>query len=255
MQRTTIRLPDTQGGAVRVVPSSWDDGFYLLDELRLEVVSIDRNGTLRHRFGGWGESAGSLDFPVDLAVGENSVFVLDQGRHQIVRLDARLNPVAATPLPEDRLATAFVRDAQLRFWVIFENFAGLQIYGDNGDLLDVVADEGSGSAAVFHPEQLAASRDAVAAWDPVEGAIFIFYLSGQLQRRLPIGKELAFADMVWVAGKILLAGAGGLWEVDTRDGVVSRVYPAAGIIDLAYRAPALYGLSRIGAIHVFHAAR
>ena len=241
---------------MRVVPSSWGAGFYLLDELRLEVVSIDRNGALLHRFGGWGDGAGSLDFPVDLAEGENSVFVLDQGRHQILRLDARLNPIVATPLPDDRLATAFVRDAQQRFWVIFENFAGLQIYNDDGDLLDVVADESSGSVAVLHPEELAATPAGVAVWDPVEGAIFIFHLSGQLQRRLPLlGRELAIADLEWVAGNVLLAGENELLEGDIRDGAVRRLYPAAGIIDLAYRAPALYGLSRTGAIRVFHAAR
>jgi len=247
-----IPLALPSDGLVRVAAAPWDDGLYFLNGLSLEVLAADTSGRLRQRYGGWGTGALSLDLPRDLAVAENSVFVLDQGGHQIVRLDPRLNPVATTPLPGDRLPEALIRDVRQRFWVAFENRAGIFLYDDSGILVDVVADEASGAAAVLHPTLLAESPTAVAVLDPFDAVICLFYLSGQLDRRLPLRWERPVLAMVWVEGLLLLATGEELLQVNPANGQVTPLPGTTGIVDLAYRSPALYGLDQAGILRVFH---
>ncbi len=247
-------LTALSNGLVQVAAAHWDNGFYLLDGLSLEVLSIAAQGRLRQRYGGWGTGVLSLDLPRDLAVAENSVFVLDQGRHQIVRLDSRLNPVTTTPLPDDPLPDAFIRDVRQRFWVAFENRAGLHLYDDNGLLVDVVADEASGAAAVLHPALLAESPTAVAVWDPIDAVICLFHFSGRLDRRLPLPSERPILAMVWVNGSLVLTTGEELLQVNPADGRVTALPGMTGIIDLAYRSPTLYGLDLTGTLRAFQQA-
>ena len=249
--KDTIALPARVEGVASLAAANWGERFYILDELRLEVLSLDSHGRLLERYGGWGDGAHSLDLPRDLAAAENSVFILDQGRHQILRLDARLNPVSTTPLPDDQLPAVFIRDARQRFWVVFEHRAGLFIYDDQGTLLDVVADENSGSMAVLDPALLAASPEEIAVWDPVDRTLSIFHLSGQLRLRLRVGWEGNMLSMVWAGNLLLLASEKELLQVDVSDGTLTPVTLREGVIDLAYRSPALYGLVPSGAMHVF----
>ena len=251
IEATAITLTALSGGLVQVAAAHWDNGFYLLDGLSLEVLSIDAHGRLRQRYGGWGTGVLSLDLPRDLAVAENSIFVLDQGRHQIVRLDSRLNPVTTTPLPDDLLPDAFIRDVRQRFWIAFENRAGLHLYDDNGLLVDVVADEASGAAAVLHPTLLAQSPTAVAVWDPIDAVICLFHLSGRLDRCLPLQSERPILAMVWVNGLLMLTTGEELLQVNPADGRVTSLPGITGIIDLAYRSSALYGLDQAGILRAF----
>jgi len=184
-------------------------------------------------------------------VAENSIFVLDQGRHQIVRLDSRLNPVVTTPLPDDPLPDALIRDVRQRFWIAFENRAGLHLYDDNGLLVDVVADEASGTAAVLHPTLLAESPTAVAVWDPIDAVICLFHLSGRLDRCLPLQTEQPILAMVWANGFLMLTTGEELLQVNPANGRVKSLPGITGIIDLAYRPPGLYGLDQAGIIRAF----
>ncbi|MEE9163109.1 MAG: hypothetical protein V3U35_09105 [Candidatus Neomarinimicrobiota bacterium] len=248
----SIPLPAPAEGLVSLVASTWSEGFFLLDGLSLEVLSVDGQGDLRRRFGGWGDGPLSLDFPRDLAVAENSVFVLDQGRHQVLRLDARLNPVSRTPLPEDYFPALFARDARQRFWVVFENRAGLHLFDDQGTLLDVVGDEASGSAAILHPTLIAASPNEVAVWDAMDRSISILHLSGRQRRRLPLEWEGAVRAMVWSDEHLILAADNALLQFDPADGTVRPLALSENAIDLAYRSSTLYGLVPSGAVHAFH---
>lgn len=252
VETSSVTLPAPADGLVRVAAAPWNDNLYLLDGLRLEVLAVDADGRLLQRYGGWGTGALALDLPRDMAVAENSVFVLDQGGYQILRLDSRLNPVATTPLPEDRLPCSFIRDGRQRFWVIFENLAGLYLYSDDGTLVDVVADEASGTAAVLHPALIAGSYGRVAVWDPVEAVIYLFHLSGQLDRRLPLQREPSVLAMVWIGELLLLATPEGIIQVNPADGQITPLPLAHGCVDLAYRSPALFGLDQSGTIHVLH---
>ncbi len=252
VETTAITLPAPADGLVRVAAAPWSDGFYILDGLRLEVLAFDTHGRLLQRYGGWGTGALSLDLPRDLAVAENSVFVLDQGGHQILRLDSRLNPVAATPLPDDLSPDAFIRDERQRFWVTFENRAGVYLYQDDGTLVDVVADEASGAAAVHHPALLAGSPARVAVWDPADAVVYLFHLSGRLDRRLPLPGEWPILAMVWADEQLLLAAAEGLIMVNPSDTQVTPLPFAAGVVDLAYRSPVVYALDPAGLLHVLH---
>ena len=144
------------------------------------MLATDHHDEWEHRYGGWGTGSLALDLPRELRVAENSVFVLDQGGPRILRLDARLNPVAVTLLPEGRMPLSFIRDTQQRFWVAFEHYPGLQLFNDDGILVDEIADESSGSEAVLHPVLMAASQSEIAVWDPIDRTICLFYHSGQL---------------------------------------------------------------------------
>ncbi|MFB0515784.1 MAG: hypothetical protein ACETWG_04160 [Candidatus Neomarinimicrobiota bacterium] len=237
-------------GLVQVAAAPWGDGLYFLDGLRLEVLAADAHGRLRQRYGGWGTGALALDLPRDLVVAENSVFVLDQGGQQILRLDARLNPVSTTPLPGDQLPLAFIRDAQQRFWVTFENQAGLYLYADDGTVLDVVADEASGAVAVLHPSLLAASDNRIAVWDPIDAIIYLFHLSGRLDRRLPLQWERPVLAIEWAGERLLLATTAGLLQVNPADATVTSLPVAGGVIDLAARFPNIYVLDQTGILHV-----
>ncbi len=245
-----IPLEISSNGLSQVEVPLWDDGFYFLNSLSLEVLATDARGQLRQRYGGWGAGASSLDLPRNLALAENSVFVLDQGKHHIIRLDTRLNPVSISPLPSDNLPSAFIRDSRQRFWVAFENQAGLYIYDDKGQLVDVAADEASGSAVILHPDLLAASSTAIAIWDHVDALICLLRLSGQVYQRLPVpGRSIVALE--WVGEQLIAATTDEIFRIDTSNGMATPLLQSAGIIGLTYRSPLLYVLDQAGTLRVF----
>ena len=173
------------------------------------------------------------------------------GKPQILRLDAHLNLVATTTLPEDRLPQAFIRDAQQRFWIIFQDQAGLYLFDDDGHLLDGVAEHSSGEAAVLQPSLIAASPTRVAVWEAVGRTIYLFHLSGQLVKRIPVQWERPVQAMIW-AGRVLVLTTGSeLLQIDPWDGRTTVLPHSGGIIDLAFRSPALYGLDITGNLREF----
>lgn len=246
-----IPLPIPNEGLARVSASPWDDRFYLLNELSSEILAANSRGRLEYRFGGWGTGSMALDLPRELLVAENSVFILDQGGFRILRLDARLNPVTVTPLPEERIPLTFIRDSRQRFWVAFENYPGLQLFNDEGLLVDELADESSGSAAVLHPALLAASQSEVAVWDPIDRTICLFYHSGQLHHRLPLPEFQSVLALTWAGQLLLVASEEGLLAVHPINGDVQPLPSTKGIIALTYRAPNVYGLDPSGILRVF----
>jgi hypothetical protein len=245
-----IPLPIPSEGLVKVIAAPWGDNYYFLDELSMEVLATNYRGGLEYRYGGWGTGSMSLDLPRELAVAENSVFVLDQGGPRILRLDTRLNPVAVTPLPEDRVPLTFIRDTRQRFWVAFEHYPGLQLFNDEGNLVDELADESSGSAAILHPVLMAASHLEVAVWDPIDRLICLFYHSGQLRHRFPLPGLHSVLAMTWAGPILLVATEEEVFEIDPTHGEVKPLPPTKGIIALTYRAPNVYGLDRSGILRV-----
>ncbi|UCD37745.1 MAG: hypothetical protein JSW54_13145 [Fidelibacterota bacterium] len=246
-----IPLPIPFSGLAKVAAAPWGEDFYFLDDQALEVAAIDREGRRLNRYGGWGTGSLSLDMPVCLALAENSVFVLDQGKYQILRLDARLNPIVTTPLPADWLPLTFIRDARQRFWIAFEGQSGLYLYDDEGVLVDVVADEASGTAVVLQPTLLAVGSSGVAVLDPFEAVIYLFHLSGQPIRRLAITARQPVLSMVWAGDKLLLTTGNELLEVDLMNGRIGPLHKYSGVVDLAYRFPTLFGLDPTGILRVF----
>jgi hypothetical protein len=228
-------LPEGYENLNHVTAASWEPGIYLLDDLRLEVVLLDATGAIQNRYGGWGTGPLLLDLPKDLVVGENSVFVLDMGGPRILRLDMRLNPVSETPLPAEFLPRTFIRDNRQRFWVSFEDLAGLYLYNDDGRLLDVVADETSGMAVLRCPLLLARSSQGIAVWDPVAATVSLFRFSGQLYRRLPIGLDTIVLDIEWLGNALILATPDGIWHLDLETGDLGLIFNKAGFVDLTSR--------------------
>lgn len=247
----SIPLEISSNGLTQVAVPLWDEGFYFLNNLSLEVLVCGANGQLRQRYGGWGAGALSLDLPRSLALAENSVFVLDQGQHRIIRLDTRLNPVSVTPLPSDNLPAAFIRDSRQRFWVAFENQAGLYIYDDRGRLVDVAADEASGSAVILHPDLLAASPTAIAVWDQVDALICLLRLSGQVYRRLLLPSARPIVALEWIDEQLIAATSDEILQIDPSDGATITLLQSVGIVDLTYRSPLLYVLDQAGSLRVF----
>lgn len=251
-ESSRLPLPSPADGLVAVKAAPWDDGFYYLDSHNLEVLAADVHGTVHYRYGGWGSGVDALDLPWALAAAENSVFVLDQGRYQIIRLDPRLNPVAVTPLPDDRLPIAFIRDIRQRFWVIFEHRAGLYLFDDNGTVLDVVADEASGAAAVYHPALLTETPTGVAVWDPVAKEVLGFHLSGSLHWRFPIEHGGPFLAMTSLDASIFLVAENEVLLLNREDRQLRRLPNSVGFIDLEVKEPLLYGLDPGGFLRVLH---
>ncbi len=247
-----LPLPSPTDGLVAVEAAPWDDGFYYLDSRSLEVLAADVTGAVHYRYGGWGSGVDALDLPWALAAAENSVFVLDQGRIQIIRLDSRLNPVAVTPLPDDRLPIDFIRDTRQRFWVIFEHRAGLYLFDDSGGQLDVVADEASGAATVQHPALLTETPTGVAVWDPVAKEVFGFHLSGDLDWRFPIEPGAPLLAMTSLDASLFLVAENEIILLNREDRQLHRLPHSAGFIDLAVKKPALYGLDPDGFLRVLH---
>ncbi len=173
----------------RIAANPLVDTFYLLDDHNLEVIAVGGSGQITGRYGGWGGGAQAFDLPRELLFAENSLFVLDEGKNQIIRLDANLNPVAVTPLPEDRRPLAFARDGQQRFWVLFENVTGAYIFNDDGDRLDIVGDEAGGGSAVLDPYLLGYDNDKLAIWDRDRGELAMFRTSGSLAGRFPFPEQ------------------------------------------------------------------
>jgi hypothetical protein len=248
---TSIQLPRQQAGIVRVAAAPWSSNFYLLDDLQLQIIAVSPLGEILYKYGGWCTGTLSLDYPVHLIALENSVFVLDQGQRQILRLDAMLNPVAATPLPDDHLPLSFCRDVQRRFWVIYENQAGIFVYEESGDLIDMVADRTDGLAVILHPSLIASSPEGIAVWDSIEGMLYIFRLSGQFVGKRPLADDQAPIAMVWERGQLLLTTGDQLLVLPSFEAVITPVAGTLNLVDLTTRSPQLIGLDPSGVLRVF----
>ncbi|UCH11152.1 MAG: hypothetical protein JSU61_04490 [Fidelibacterota bacterium] len=192
-----------------------------------------------------------MDLPVHLIAVENSVFVLDQGRRQILRLDAMLNPVAVTPLPDNRLPLSFCRDVQRRFWVIYENQEGIFVYDETGGLSDIVADRTDGLSLILHPSLIASSPEEIAVWDSIEGTLYIFRLSGQFVGKRPLPDDQAPKAMVWEGRQLLLATGDQLLVLPSLQAVIIPVAATVNLIDLTARSPHVIGLDPSGILRVF----
>ena len=214
VETARIPLPFPVDGLTKVAATPWGDRFYLLDQQNLEVLAVDRSGTVTGRFGGWGSGPQSLDLPLDILFAENSLFILDEGQRKILRLDAGLNPVAATPLTIDRRPLAFTRDSQQRFWVLFENMAGALVISDDGSRLDLVGDEAGGTSMVLDPAHIARGRHRLAIWDRSAAEVVIFKSSGALMERWPFPSSSELRDLVLLDGTIVLLTEGGLQLLD-----------------------------------------
>jgi hypothetical protein len=234
-----------------VAAAPWSSNLYLLDELQLQIIAVSPLGEILYKYGGWGTGTLSLDYPVHLIAIENSVFVLDQGQWQILRLDAMLNPVAVTPLPDYGLPLSFCRDVQRRFWVIYENQTGIFIYDEAGGLIDVVADRTDGIAVILHPTLMASSPEGIAVWDAVEGALYIFRLSGQFVGKRPLIDDQAPIAMVWERGQLLLTTGDQLLVLPSLEAVITPVAGTSNLVDLTARSPQIIGLDPSGVLRVF----
>lgn len=171
-----ITLP--ANGISFIVPSPWDDLFYALDGENMEVLALSAEGSIVYRYGGWGSGIQALDTPVAILAAENSVFVIDQGNRNIVRLDARLNPVSITPLPSDDWPLDFARDNQQRFWVIYEGVPGIQILNEAGAEIDILSDANSGGHAMIQPQIISFSGSIMAVYDADAHHVQLLSLSG-----------------------------------------------------------------------------
>jgi hypothetical protein len=234
-----------------VAAAPWSTNFYLLDELQLQIIAVSPRSEILYKYGGWGTGTLSLDLPVHLIAVENSVFVLDQGQRQILRLDAMLNPVAVTPLPDDRLPLSFCRDVQRRFWVIYENQAGIFVYDEAGGLIDIVADRTDGLAVLLHPSLITSSHQGIAVWDSIEGTLYIFRLSGQFVGKRLLADDQAPIAMVWVGGQLLLTTGNQLLALPSLEAMITPVAGTSNLVDLTTRPPQLIGLDPSGVLRVF----
>ncbi|MFC1484043.1 hypothetical protein ACFL5M_01030 [Candidatus Neomarinimicrobiota bacterium] len=248
---TRIQLPRQLAGIGKVAAAAWSSNFYLLDELQLQIIAVSPRGEILYKYGGWGTGTLSLDLPVHLIAVENSVFVLDQGQRQILRLDAMLNPVAVAPLPDDRLPLSFCRDVQRRFWVIYENQAGIFVYDEAGGLIDIVADRTDGLAVILHPSLIASSHQGIAVWDSIEGTLYIFRLSGQFVGKRSLTDDQAPIAMVWVGGQLLLTTGDQLLVLPSLEAMITPVAGTSNLVDLTTRPPELIGLDPSGVLRVF----
>lgn len=246
-----LLLTDPPEGMADFAMPPWGEPCFVLDQLRMEVIAFRADGEVAGRYGGWGTGSMALDFPLSIEAAENSLFVLDQGRRQILRLDPQLNPVAITPLPAEHLPVAFVRDTQQRFWVSFENRAGVLLIDDRGTLLDVIGDERSGGTAVHHPALLAPTAAGTAVWDEVNGSLFLYQLSGRLLRQISLPDVKGVLDMAVLDVWLFLLTSDGCLAIDTESGRTRLLAGCDGVISIVSRSPYLYGLHQEGKLLQF----
>ena len=205
-------MPPDSETVTKVAVPLWPNRFYYLDTARMEVLVADGKGQVLNRYGGWGSGPHALDLPIGLVAAENSVWVLDQAAGKIVRLDARLNPVAQLLLPDTGLPSHFVRDAWQRLWIASEQRPGLTIIDDTGRLVDRIGD-GSGSAGlVQHPGLLAADGESVQVWDPVAHELVTIALSGTIARRTALAIPGLALALVPHAGGVAILTDQAVWR-------------------------------------------
>lgn len=248
---TTIELPPQLTGVVRVAAAAWSANYYLLDELLLQIIAVSPRGEILHKYGGWGTGTLALDLPVQLDAVENSVFVLDQGQRQILCLDAMLNPVSVTPLPNDRLPLSFCRDVQRRFWVIYEDQGGIFVYDEIGGPIDRIADRTDGLAPVLHPSLIACTVNMVAVWDSIEDMLYLFSLSGQFMGKQSLPGVPSLVAMIWAGEQLLLATSDQLLALKPLQTAVTSIADPQNLIDLSIRSRNIIGLDPSGVLHVF----
>jgi hypothetical protein len=178
----------------------------------MEVQSVDATGQVHYRYGGWGTGAEALDLAIALYASENSIFVLDQGRPSIVRLDLQLNQITETELPQEYEPLGFVRDSHRQFWIIMEGRPGLHLYDDRGSLLTVIGDQTSGDDGILAPLLIASRNGRMAVWDDHQQAVCVLSESGVVERWLQIDEVADPVDLVF---------AGDVAYILTNEGVMS----------------------------------
>ncbi|MCK4577991.1 MAG: hypothetical protein KAU50_04330 [Candidatus Marinimicrobia bacterium] len=192
-----VALPNIPAGVTALAATPGLEGYFAIDSHNLELLRIDGAGRVTNRFGGWGVDDQSLDLPVDLDLAENSIFVLDQGKRQIMRFDLRLNLVGTTPLDADLLPVSFARDAQQRFWVACRDRAGLFLYDDFGILLGFVGNEASGERLISAPGRISAGAGSIAVIDDAQATVHIIDLSGSHVATVPFEIKGIITGFVW----------------------------------------------------------
>jgi hypothetical protein len=237
-----IPLPENVSTVARFAVAPWPDRYYYLDDGRMEVIAADGQGRLIARYGGWGAGAQSLDLPVGLAAGENSVWVLDQGLNAIVRLDPQLNLITVVPLPVRGFSHAFIRDAQQRFWIAREQAAGLIMVDDGGFKRGAAGTELSGASMIQQPTLLAADAGGVTVWDESTQELVDIDLSGQVYRRVTLDLASTVLAIGRQGSSVALLTPDSLmrWDGWRLEPVAAN---AAGWIDLVLQDGRLYLLS------------
>lgn len=244
-QQTDFLLPfDSPSYAAAATLPGWPSALYLLDIDRSEIVLLASDGAVQVRYGGWGSGAQGLDYPVALLAAENSIWILDQGAQRILRLDPRLNEVAALILPEGSFPLVFARDSQQRFWVARESEPGLQIIDDAGALLQAVGDGKAGSPIIQRPTRLAPVSDGMLVWDALLLELLRINLSGHIESRQLLDIEGELLDMAHIGGAVLLLTSKALWRLDGR--ALSRVADNDGWVALVRRGAEIMALRTDG---------
>ena len=182
------------------------------------MQAVDAAGLVRFRYGGWGTGPEALDMAIALDAGENSIFVLDQGRRSIIWLDLQLNRIAETQLPQDDEPVGFVRDSRRQFWIIMEGRPGLHLFDDQGALLTVIGDQTSGDDGILAPLLIAAYDGLMAVWDDHRQAVCLLSESGAVERWLPIGEVVRPIDLAFTGNAIYILTDEGVMAADITTG-------------------------------------
>jgi DNA-binding beta-propeller fold protein YncE len=158
---------------------------YLVDSPRNLVFMLDLKGTVLKRMGKYrdGTGVGEFDYPTDIAVNHNLVFVLDSSGSRVQSLDSDCNllgsfNVPRTPSPQANRENGLGADSQGNVYVSFFNRARILAYSQDGHLLASFGQPGPRVGEFAGPDGLwidAANRVYVA--DSGNGRVQLFQLS------------------------------------------------------------------------------
>ncbi|RJP37189.1 MAG: 6-bladed beta-propeller [Phycisphaerales bacterium] len=153
---SALALPDD---VQRPVSVFWDDAvgeLYVVDVLAHDVKVLTADGRPVRTLGRRGGGAGEFNFPCDLVVAGEDVWVVDAGNHRVQRLSRLAAPQAAFGQAGDAfgdlaLPKAIALDRDGHVYVVDARFENVQIFDRQGRLLLTFGEEGTGPGQFWLP--------------------------------------------------------------------------------------------------------
>lgn len=152
----SLRVPEE---LVRPAALAYDAALgelFVVDAGAHNIKVLGPDGSLRRILGQRGAAAGEFNFPCDVAIGEELVWVADAGNQRVQGLTPYGEPVAMFGQAGDAvgdlaLPKGVALDSEGHVYVVDARFENIQVFDQSGRLLLVFGEEGTGPGEFWLP--------------------------------------------------------------------------------------------------------
>jgi DNA-binding beta-propeller fold protein YncE len=152
----TLRLPEeiSRPAAVAYVPETRE--LIVVDVAAHDLKVLDEHDRIVRIIGGRGLALGEFNYPSDILLDADGIWVVDTGNQRVQRLTLEGEPVSAFGRAGDApgdlaMPKSIARDRNGHLYVIDARFENVQIFDAQGRLLLMFGDEGTGPGEFWLP--------------------------------------------------------------------------------------------------------